>query len=238
MTVLFVLVLCAVLAVGWFLIPFGLRQISSARLRQYCRDQKAVVLSYDDGPSGQLILRLLDLLAAQETKATFFLLGRNVEAHHDMVPLLLAQGHELGGHTFDHTNAWKVFPWQAARDLARGQEGLLGRGVAAEVFRPPYGKATLATLLQCWWRKLRLGWWTIDSQDVWDRRPIADVIADIETQGGGVILMHDLDGVTAPSDGVPHADYVLELTRRIIELASNKGLRIRRLSDVYADAVR
>ena len=236
MTLFLVLILCLVLAAGWFLIPFGLRQLSSARLRRYCRDQKAIVLSYDDGPSADLIRRLLDLLAERDTKATFFLLGRNVEAHSEEMPRLLASGHELGSHTFDHSNAWKVWPWHASRDLADGVRCLRSQGLSTQVFRPPYGKSTLVTLVDCWWRGQRVGWWTIDTQDTWDRRSIAEVLDDIKAQNGGVVMMHDLDGLSISTPGMPHADYVLELTRSIIDLAAKRGLRIRRLGDVYAEA--
>lgn len=236
MTLFFVLVLLVALTAGWYLIPFGLRQISSARLRRLCRAQKAIVLSYDDGPSSHMLPRLLDLLARQDTKATFFLLGRNVETHPEAVSLLLEGGHEVGSHTFHHSNAWKVWPWRATRDLAHGVRNLRALGATADVFRPPYGKATLVTLADCWRRGLRVGWWTVDNRDTWDRRPISDVIGEIERQGGGVVLMHDLDKVTCSTNETPHPDYVLELTQSIIDFASKNGFRLRRLSDVYADA--
>jgi peptidoglycan/xylan/chitin deacetylase (PgdA/CDA1 family) len=236
-TTFYVLLLLVALLAGWYLIPFGLRKISFARLGRYCREQKAIVLSYDDGPSSDLTPRLLDLLEEKETKATFFLLGRNVEKRQEIIPRLVTTGHEIGSHTFDHTNAWKVWPWRAANDLAHGLRNLEAFCVQTDMFRPPYGKSTPAMLADCWRRKLRLGWWTIDSRDTWDRRPISDVTDEIEARGGGVVLMHDLDISQAPDDGQSHADYVLELTRNIIELATIKGYKVQRLGDVYAEAV-
>ena len=236
MTILFVLLVFLVFLAGWYLIPFALRQMSSRQLRRYCREQGAVVLTYDDGPSGHLLPRLLELLAKYDVRATFFLLGRNADQHRDAVQQLLADGHEVGSHTFHHSNAWKTWPWRATRDLAKGLMSLRSQGAPAEAFRPPYGKATLATLLDCHLRKLRLGWWTIDSQDVWDRRPIKDVLDELKSHGGGVILMHDLDRDGPPDDGLPHSDYVLDLTRDIINFAAKSDLRLQRLSDIYAKA--
>ena len=232
MTILYGFLVLLVLSASWYLVPFALRWLSSRKLRQYCREQGAIVLTYDDGPSGQLLPRLLKLLEEHKVHATFFLLGRNVELHQDAVRKLLDDGHEVGCHTFHHSNAWKSWPWHSARDLAKGLMILRNHGVLAEVFRPPYGKATLATLADCRLRKLRLGWWTIDSQDVWKRRPISEVLCELKTQGGGVVLMHDLDR----ADGLPHSDYILDLTDDVIDFASKSGLRIQRLSDIYAKA--
>lgn len=236
MTILYSFALLIAVPAGWFLAPFGLRLLSAARLRRHCRDQRAIVLSYDDGPSALLLPRLLDLLAEHQVGATFFLLGRNAEDRPDGVRQLLEAGHEVGSHTFHHANAWKTWPWTAARDLARGVRSLRRQGAAADSFRPPYGKTTPAMLAQCRLRGLRLGWWTIDDRDTWARRPIPEVIGEIEAQGGGVVLMHDLDTVDPPAGGEPHADYVLDLTRGIIDFAARNGFQIKRLRDVHAEA--
>ena len=231
------LVLSAVAFVAiWYLLPFAARKVSSRKLHRYCRDEGAIVLSYDDGPSERLLPRLLALLGEERVQATFFLLGRNVAAHPGMARQLAEGGHEVGSHTFDHSNAWKTWPWVAARDLSKGVKSLRDVDIETRLFRPPYGKATLATLAGCRLRGVRLGWWTIDSQDVWDRRLITDVVSDLKANGGGVVLMHDLDRDELISNGVPHSDYVLDLTREIVKFAKESGLKIKRLDEIYGNA--
>ena len=223
-----------ILAAGWFLLPFALRRISEARLARLCKAQKAIVLSYDDGPGPTLTRALLDLLDGRGV-ATFFVLGRKTEANRDTVAQAIGAGHEIASHSFHHTNAWKVTPMSAARDLAAGISAVRDLGGNANLYRPPYGKLTLATLIHGGLRRQRFGWWTIDSNDTKEsraRRPISDILDEITLRGGGVVLMHDFDKSPAPSDGISHSDYVISLTMRIIEFAEQNGYHLMRLGDV------
>jgi peptidoglycan-N-acetylglucosamine deacetylase len=63
---------------------------------------KQLALTYDDGPNDPDTLRLLDVLAKHEVKATFFVIGRYVEQRPDIVQRILAEGHEVGNHTYTH----------------------------------------------------------------------------------------------------------------------------------------
>ncbi|MFV0515666.1 MAG: polysaccharide deacetylase family protein [Jhaorihella sp.] len=225
----------------WFLFPFALRRLSERRLRRLCRSRRAIVLSYDDGPGPALTPRLLDLLGARKVAATFFVLGRSAEANTGLVARAVRERHEVGSHTFGHANAWKVGPLRAARDLEQGIGAVRRLGGDARLFRPPYGKMTLATLAGCLLRGQRLGWWTIDSKDARDsgaRRPVGDILAEIRAQGGGVVLAHDFDKAGTPAEATSHADYVIDLTERVIGLAEADGFRLMRLGDVMQGARR
>jgi len=223
-----------VLAAGWFILPYLLRRLSEARLARLCKAQKAIVLSYDDGPGPALTQALLDLLDGRGV-ATFFILGRRAEVNGDTVARAIREGHEVASHSFHHTNAWKVGPLRAARDLAAGIRTVRDLGGNADLYRPPYGKLTLATLIDGLLRRQRFGWWTIDSKDTKDgpaRRGVDDILDQITLQGGGVVLMHDFDKSPPPDDSIPHGDYVISLTTRIIEFAGQNGYRLMRLGDV------
>jgi len=240
MLVIVVLVLAgfAGLLAGWFIFPFGIRRISESRLMRLCKEQKAIVLSYDDGPGPALTLRLLDILKNRGV-ATFFVLGRSAETNGQVVSRAVGEGHEVGSHSFHHSNAWKVWPGRAARDLAAGIRTVRGLGGNGNLFRPPYGKLTLATLIDCLVRRQSLGWWTIDSKDTknsGDRRPVEEIIREIADNGGGVVLMHDFDKVPNPADSISHDDYVISLTGRIIDFAEENGYRLMRLGDVLREA--
>jgi peptidoglycan/xylan/chitin deacetylase (PgdA/CDA1 family) len=100
---------------------------------------------------------------------------------------------------------------------------------------------TLATVVDCLMRRQRLGWWTIDCKDTKDgdeRRRIEDILGEITTHGGGVVLMHDFDKVSDPADSMSHADYVITLTGRIIKFAEENGYQLMRLGDVLQGASR
>lgn len=224
------LVIFAVLGF-WYLGPMGYRAYAERRLRNAVHG--SLVLTYDDGPGESLTEALIDLLARENLKATFFLIGEIAGRRAGKVDALLQAGHELGSHTQTHLNAWKVVPWQAVTDMQEGRQTIERLGGKGTLFRPPYGKLTLAGLVAA--RRWTLGWWTIDPQDSWAPRPIDDVLAEVTSSGGGVVLMHDFDRPKRGGQSAEaHHDYVLELTRRLIMLAQEHRWPVRTLGDVLS----
>ena len=215
---------------AWIGLAVLQRRAATARLAQLCRQHRAIVLTYDDGPSAGVTLTLANLLAEHEAKATFFVIGEFAEMHPAIVARLVGEGHEIGSHTQTHSNAWKATPWAAMRDLVAGQQTLTRLGVRTRMFRPPYGKTTLGTLIAGWGQYF--AFWTIDPQDSWDRRPVADILAEIDQKGGGVILMHDFDLPRRGPNPAAHPAYLLDLTEALIGHAAAKGYRILRLGDL------
>ena len=219
-------------AVAWVLVPFALRKRAERRLAEMCRSRRAVVLTYDDGPGPGLTPQLLDVLREAGVKATFFMIGRNADSSPDLARRVVLEGHDAGSHTYRHRNAWKTAPWTAARDVLDGMVAIDTRGGDGRHFRPPFGKLTLAGLAQGARRKLRFGWWTVDSRDSWARRPIPEVLMELREKGGGVVLMHDFDRFDRAPTNPPHPVHVLELTRRIIGLARAEHFTILTLSEL------
>src|SRR5438128_7450315 len=68
------------------------------------RGSKQLALTYDDGPNDPHTLRLLEVLEKHEAKATFFLIGRYVDARPDIVRVIVQAGHAIGNHTYTHPN--------------------------------------------------------------------------------------------------------------------------------------
>ena len=219
----------------WYLAPFAYRRYYEQRLGQLCRSERVIVLTYDDGPGVNLTPLLLDLLRDHSVSATFFVLGRRVEDHPDLVRRLLYEGHEVGSHTYDHTNAWRALPARVVRDVDAGIALVAEQGGDATLFRPPFGKLTAAGLVDGRRRGLRYGWWTIDSGDSWARKPISDVVGEVEAKRGGVILMHDFDRYDVTDDGVSHVDHVLSLTERVIDFARTHGYQLRTLDQLHTE---
>ena len=218
------------LFLAWFFVPYGWRLIHERILSRRCRSARAIILSYDDGPGENTTPQLLDLFAEHRIKATFFPLGRRIQARPSIVRRMISEGHLVGSHTFEHTNAWKSWPWKAESDRDRGiaqVNELLGKG---RMFRPPFGKLTLAGLIAVWRHDLCLSWWTVDSRDSWQRRPVDDVLRDVDAAGGGVVLMHDADAYGKSGSG--HSEYVLELTRGLIAHAHANGYTLMTLGEI------
>jgi peptidoglycan-N-acetylglucosamine deacetylase len=209
-----------------YILPWLVRKQAEQRLQQRCQAQKAVVLTYDDGPGEFLTADLLDLLDREGVKATFYMLGERIAVRPHIVSAAVARGHDVGAHGEKHVNAWYATPMKAARDFDAGRRSVAAVGGNAAMFRPPYGKLTLIQWIIERRRGSRLGWWSIDSKDSWDRRPIDDVVAEVVASRGGVVLMHDYDSYDAGAMAVSHKEHVLQLTSRIIAAARSANLRI------------
>ena len=101
--------------------------------------EKAIALTFDDGPAWPWTGEILDELARDSVEATFFVVGRNAERHPDLVHRIWEEGHEIGNHTFTHPNLAAVSPRRAELELNATQrviEAEIGRSTV--LFRPPY----------------------------------------------------------------------------------------------------
>ncbi|MCG8442482.1 MAG: polysaccharide deacetylase family protein [Caulobacterales bacterium] len=220
-------------AAAWFLAPYAARKLGEARLRQARRRERAIVLTYDDGPGETLTDSLLEELRRQGARATFFMRGDRVDERPSEAARVLAAGHEVGHHSHRHLNPWKSLPQAAHRDYVEGARRIAALGGDAHLHRPPFGKLTLAGFIAARRRGDRLAWWTVDGQDSLETRlPAEEVLALIDRQQGGVVLLHDFDAYRLPG----HAAHVLDLTRRIIDHARAKGYRIMTFGELTTQA--
>jgi len=207
--------------------PHAVRIVQQHRLRTRCVREHVLVLTYDDGPGRLATPKLLDLLMAEEAKATFFLLGRNVQSDPEALGRMRDEGHELGSHSQSHLNAWKVAPWRGLQDVNRGFAMLEVHGIDAMIFRPPYGKLNLLTWFSVIRRRIRFGWWTVVSGDTFSTLPHPEsVVRAVERDGGGVVLMHDCDRTE------DRLAYVLELTKQLLETARIRGWKVCTLGEL------
>ena len=220
----------AVLAGGAYIAPpMALRALQTRALAARCARTRSLVLTFDDGPSEHLTARVLDLLASRGVRATFFLLGRRVQAAPQMVDRIAEAGHEIGCHSRNHEHAWKTMPWVTPLDIRRGFADVK-RWRERPIFRPPYGKLTLPGLLVARGRASGFGWWTVDSQDTWaDPRTPEQTGEAVRERGGGVVLLHDHDR------GEERASLVLGVVERLLDLADAESWRVRTLGDVLGE---
>jgi peptidoglycan-N-acetylglucosamine deacetylase len=214
-------------SVAWFMVPWIVRVVQVRRLARLCRERRTIVLTFDDGPGGSLTPRLADLLRHLGIKASFFPVGRRAILNPDIVGRVVADGHEIGSHTSHHLNAWKTMPLAHCRDMLQGHGQMMGLAERVRLFRPPYGKMSIASLVLANANALTLAWWTVDTRDSLARpRSHEEVLGQLADAGGGVVLLHDHDDYPDPD----HEDYVLDLVARIARLAAERGLRFSTLS--------
>jgi peptidoglycan/xylan/chitin deacetylase (PgdA/CDA1 family) len=155
-----------------------------------------VALTFDDGPDPEVTPRVLDALAQDGAHATFFTIGRALEAHPDLARRLVAEGHELGNHSWRHAR-WDSFQPSIAlhgREIDRGEQAIAavtGRR-ARPPYRPPFGVKSPPFLAAAEQRDLELVAWSLHSGDTRLSDPdriVARVLSRV--RGGDIVLMHD-----------------------------------------------
>jgi peptidoglycan/xylan/chitin deacetylase (PgdA/CDA1 family) len=160
----------------------------------------AVALTFDDGPHPQGTPATLEILRAGGMRATFFLVGEQVERHPSIAAEIVAHGHAVGVHGHRHRNLLRQTPRQVRDDLLHAEAAIEGiTGVRPSLYRPPYGVLSAAALMHA----RRRGWapllWSRWGRD-WRAHATAATIADEATAaltGGDVILLHDADHYSA-----------------------------------------
>ncbi|MFG0257234.1 MAG: polysaccharide deacetylase family protein [Phycisphaerales bacterium JB043] len=220
----------------WYALPMLVRARQVRALWHACRTQKAIVLTYDDGPGESLTTDVLDVLHEFDARATFYLIASRTDGNDELLERIRREGHELCIHASNHPHAWKTLPWVTSLDYIRARARLHTWTGSSTLFRPPYGKWVLPTMVLAWAHRIRLGWWTHDSRDTHSPLPTSATLMAESIIGdhGGVVLMHDFDRQTV--DASERGRYVVELTRALIERAREAGLNIRTQSQLLSGA--
>ncbi|MFZ4482819.1 MAG: polysaccharide deacetylase family protein [Chthoniobacterales bacterium] len=154
-----------------------------------------IALTFDDGPHPELTPRLLDILRAEGVRATFYVVGQNVDAHPDIARRIVAEGHEIANHSWSHASLPGVSAGRLAQEIEKTNEAIeRATGRRPTNMRPPYGALNERV------RKvinndygLDIILWSVDPLD-W-KRPGAAVVTQRLVQGahpGAILLAHDI----------------------------------------------
>lgn len=163
-----------------------------------------VAMTFDDGPHPTNTPRLLDVLRQRNIKATFYVIGRNVDMYPQIARRIVAEGHEIGNHTYTHRNLKTLSDGEVRTEMARTRTSIVrATGVQPRTMRPPYG-----ALLQRQREMIMSEFgcptimWAVDPRD-WQRPGVSVVTSRIlsETTNGAIVLAHDLHAPTV--DAMP-----------------------------------
>ncbi|HVZ24773.1 MAG TPA: polysaccharide deacetylase family protein, partial [Sediminibacterium sp.] len=152
--------------------------------------EKVIYLSFDDGPHEQATAFALDQLKQFDAKASFFCIGKNVQAYPALYQRILSEGHRVGNHTQHHLNGWKVSNRDYLNDIETA-----GRYIQSDLFRPPYGRIRRSQQRQLLKEKpgRQIIMWDVLSGDfdtgISPEQCLQNVLQN--TQPGSVIVMHD-----------------------------------------------
>ncbi len=185
--------------------PSTLRQVGLLQYPQTLplRDHE-IVLSFDDGPSPVTTEKVLDALAAECVKATFFMVGDHAKERPDLVRRAYREGHTIGTHSQTHPDLSRLLFAEAAQEINDGinsVEAALGsQATAAPFFRAPY--LQISSELEQFLFKCDIMLWSIDiDPEDWRPQSAEDVVKHIltllEAKHSGIILLHDVQPHTA-----------------------------------------
>jgi len=186
-----------------------------------CSQEQCVALTFDDGPSASTTPELLDILAAEEVPATFFVLGSQAQAFGDLIAREVADGHEVGNHTWQHPDLSALSADQVREEVEHTNEVVAEvTGSEPTALRPPYGATndTVAAVAE------ELGMaqvaWDIDTLDWQHHDPKQTVANAAEATAGSIVLVHDIHDTT------------IEAVPDVIETLREEGFTFVTVSDL------
>ena len=149
---------------------------------------KSIWLTFDDGPSPNVTTWILSILKKENIKATFFLVGQQIEKFPKLVDAIIKDGHTIANHSYSHKNGWLTNKEKYVEDIESCQALMPNN----KLFRPPYGKITKAQI-EVLKEKYKIILWDVLSYDFNQNNSPKIVQENIikNTKAGSIIVMHN-----------------------------------------------
>jgi peptidoglycan/xylan/chitin deacetylase (PgdA/CDA1 family) len=188
-------------------------------------DGPYIAMTFDDGPHATNTAKLLEMAAKRHIKLTFFVLGECIEQNPTILQREVAEGHEIGNHSWSHPNLAKLSDEAVRSQLQRTEDIIVKTaGVKPKLMRPPYGELTKRQRI---WVNRDFGYkvilWDVDPLD-W-KRPGPSVVASriiAEARSGSIILSHDIHPPT------------IEAMPQVFDALLAKGFKFATVSELLA----
>ncbi|MCW3806052.1 polysaccharide deacetylase family protein [Plebeiibacterium marinum] len=184
-------------------------------LSSFKTSENEIALTFDDGPDNELTLKVLDLLKEYKAKATFFCIGNKVEDNEPILKRMLAEGHSIGNHTWEHANS---FPWWSVKritdSIAKTDNALKAIGIEkCTIFRPPFGVTNNLIAAAIKRSNKKCVGWSIRTKDTC--KSIEEVVDKVKRniKPGDIVLLHDTN------------KNILTELKEILDFCNQKGLK-------------
>ncbi len=189
--------------------PWWLKKIYPSYIWDINIADKIIYLTFDDGPHPVATPFVLDELKKCNAKATFFCIGKNVVDNPEIYQRILAEGHSVGNHTYNHVNGWKTDTEKYVDDVRAAS-----LSINSYLFRPPYGRIKNAQAKKL--KNYKIVMWDVLSGDfdesLSNEKCLQYVIE--KTRAGSIVIFHD------SGKAFPRLQYALPKT---IEFFLSKG---------------
>ncbi len=189
--------------------PRFIQRLYPERIWAFSRKNNAVYLTFDDGPIPEVTPWVLDQLKKHNAKATFFCIGENIKKHPEIFKRIIAEGHTVGNHTFNHVNGWKTEDLEYVENVLKcqrvtssihkdspfegGGRNVLQKSKSFQLFRPPYGKITSEQAKILRKKGYKIVMWDVLSYDfdgtISEEICLQNVLKNIKP--GSIVVFHD-----------------------------------------------
>lgn len=189
--------------------------------------KKLVSLTFDDGPETKFTQEILNILEEYNIKATFFVIGQNVEKYPEVLKEIREKGHEIGNHSWSHKYLPKVSKKTLENEILMTEKAI--RDILGDydpIFRPPYGAIKKQGIEQINSLGYHVVNWSVDTRD-WAGTSKDQMMSYVKQQltPGGIILMHN-------SGSLSSFQNITELLPEMIEWISEQGYEFTTVSEI------
>ena len=158
-----------------------------------------VYLTFDDGPIPEVTPKVLAILDKYQVKATFFMVGENIDKHPEVFEQVVRAGHSIGNHTYNHLKGWRTSHEEYMANVTKWENAFNRQSIVnrqssnRQLFRPPYGKAWFGQRYALHKKGYRLIYWDILTRDYDHSVTPQEMLANIQrnTRPGSIINFHD-----------------------------------------------
>lgn len=153
-----------------------------------------IALTFDDGPHPEHTSRVLDVLGQVAARGTFFIVGERAEQFPELLRRIADEGHELGNHTWTHSEPSQTSTTRFLDEVARTRrliQDLTGRD--CRLTRPPKGSLTIGKAFGLWRQEQTIALWNSDPKDfaMADEAAMSRWLSGYQPQSGDIVLLHD-----------------------------------------------
>jgi chitin deacetylase len=218
-------------------ISVGLRQVSRSRTFQFFGEiiprvdtsQKIVALTFDDGPTPQATDQILTILSELNVRATFFVIGAELERNLEQGKKLVAAGHELGNHSYSHVRMFFVTPSFVKQEIESTDKLIREAGYQGEIhFRPPYGKKLFALPYYLWRHGRKSITWDVEPDSYPEIAADANKIVEhvlTNVRPGSIIILHVM---------YPNRRESMKSVKMVVEGLRAQGYSFKTVSELIA----